>query len=131
MSEAALIASAERLGPWALTLVLLVYILANKLGPTLITDWHARRKAALARSEAERKSGLAAYREEHEGIERVYERLLEREDQRNREAAVLQKETVAFIASASEAVRDMTRSIDGVERQVFHLTEIVQRAKGV
>jgi len=130
VTEAALIAAAEKIGPWFLTIVLTVYILSNKLGPTLITDWQARRKAALARSESERKSTLAAEHDEREGIERVYERLLAREDQRNKEMMSVQKETIAFVTAATEAIHSLTRAVDGMERQVFQLSQQVKQKAG-
>ena len=127
--EAALIAAAEKVGPWFFTIVLTIYILSNKLGPTLITDWQARRKAELARSESDRKAALAAEHEERESIERVYERLLEREDQRTKEMMALQKETVAFVTAATEAVHGLTRAVDGMERQVYQLSQQIKQQK--
>ena len=111
MTEAQFMATVARLSPWAAATFFLVYILVNKLGPNFITAWSAARKAS-----------LAAERDERESIERVYERLLEREDQRNREMMALQKETVAFVTAATEAVHGLTRAVDGMERQVFELS---------
>jgi len=104
MTEQAILSLVMERGPWVAMIVMLAYIIANKLGPQWLSAWIEERKTM-------RKSEMS-----------VYERFIAQ-----------QAETLKFIASATEAIHSMsdsfTRALDANTQQVYRLTE-AQREGG-
>jgi len=116
MTEQQLFALLLRVSPWAGLVISLLYIVANRIGPVFIRDWQEQRKLNRDQSKTE-----------HEAIVNVYERLLQREDEQQKGMIALQKDTVGVIASATEAINAITKSLDQNSMQVFRLGEAVSR----
>ena len=95
---------AKEWGPWVAMGLMLVYIMANKLGPQWVAAWFEERKTV-------RQAEI-----------NVYERFISQ-----------QTETLKFIAGATEAIHSMsdsfTRALDANTQQVYRLTEIIEHSK--
>jgi len=104
MTEVQFVALAKEWGPWVAMALMLVYIVANRLGPQWLAAWFEERKAA-------RKAEI-----------NVYERFISQ-----------QAETLKFIASATEAIHFMsdsfTRALDANTQQVYRLTEAIEHGR--
>lgn len=104
MTDLQFVALAKDWGPWVAMGLMLVYIVANKLGPQWLSAWFEERKAV-------RKAEI-----------NIYERFI-----------LQQVETLKFIASATEAIHFMsdsfTRALDANTQQVYRLTEIIEHGR--
>jgi len=102
MTEPTLISLAGQYGPWFAMAIMLIYIVANKLGPQWLSSWFEERKLV------------------RQAEVNVYERFIAQ-----------QAETLRFIGSAANAMNSMneniTRSLDGNTQQIYHLTQAVDR----
>jgi hypothetical protein len=116
MTESQLFALALRFTPWAGFVIALVYIVVNKVGPVWLADWREARQQERQAKEAERKARDDEEREERRTTKTLYERVISQST-----------ENIKFIASATEAIHGMTRSLDSNTQQMYHLTQSVER----
>ena len=108
MTESQILALAWRLGPWAGFILALVYIAANKVGPIWLADWREARKLARAKEEAERLARVDEEKEERRMVTALYERLVDQSSEMTR-----------FIASATEAIHSLGRSVDANTQELY------------
>ena len=116
MTEQQVLALALRLGPWAGFILALAYIVANKVGPTWLADWREQRKQIRETEEAERKARAEEEKEDRNTIMTFYERLVTQESK-----------MIEFIGAATESQHALARSLDDNTRQLYHLTQTVER----
>jgi hypothetical protein len=115
-TEQQVLALALRLGPWAGLILAIAYIIANKLGPTWLEEWRAQRRQIRETEEAERKARVEEEKEDRKTIMTFYERLVTQESK-----------MIEFIGAATESQHALARSLDDNTRQLYHLTQTVER----
>jgi hypothetical protein len=116
MTEAQLFALAMRLTPWAGFAFAVLYIVINKISPVWLADWREARQQERAAQEAARKARNEEEQEERLTNKTLYESMISQGT-----------EMIKFIASATEAVHSMTRSLDSNTQQLYHLTKSVEK----
>ena len=116
MTEQQIIAAVARWWPLGGFILSVIYIAANKLGPVWLADWREQRKQVRETEEAERKARIEEEKEDRKTIMTFYERLVTQESK-----------MIEFIGAATESQHALARSLDDNTRQLYHLTQTVER----
>jgi len=121
MTELQFITLLKDWGGWFGAALMLIYVMANKIGPQWLASWFEERKAARKADEVERKARIEEERSERESIIKVYERLIDQSEHQSERDT----EVVKFIANAAEAIHEFTRAIDANTQQLYRLTQVI------